>query len=905
MLHIKRIVASILALGCYVWGQTVSSTVKGVLVDQTRAAVPWGDCTLTEQSTKAVLSTVAWTDGSFSFLNVPRGTYNLDVRANGFKTFTMKEIVVTANEVRTLGEIKLEIGSLQDRINVTAEAGSLQLATAERAGLVTGKQLNDIAVKGRDFFGLLVTIPGVVDNYSQGHEALSGDSTRGTSINGSREDQKNVTLDGISLIQDGSNQTLMFQPNMDSIAEIKILTSNYQAEFGRSSGGTLSLISKGGTQDFHGSAYEFYRHESLNANSFYNNRTGTPKAPYRYRITGYSLGGPVYWPRKFNTDRSKLFFFWSQELVGNLQAYGTRLVTMPTAAERNGDFSQTFDINGRQIPITDPLTQSPFPGNIIPSNRINKLGKSILNFYPLPNYTDPDPRNRYAFNYRSTFSGGFPRSQETLRMDWNIRPTIQASYRYLQYNQEQNPPYGVWVNGAINFFLTPVRYALPGRGHSLHLTTTISPTLVNEVTFGRNANEPIADFVDPQAVNRSRMGNPPQWFKGDEPQVNYMPDVGFGAPPSNAVNSGLGRIPDPARCSVTTIMDNGSKVWRTHTVKAGFYVEDSRCAEESVLNYRGAFNFGMNVNNPFDTRHGFSNAALGSFFSYTEATGRPTMDFRFRSVEWFVQDNWKVTRRLTLDVGIRFYHQPPARDARKNLATFDPALYNRSAAPSLYIPALDSAGLRVGKDPRSGTLVPAAYIGFFVPGSGDFANGSAVGGKNGYPDGPFTFPAVRYGPRFGFAYDLLGTGKTVLRGGFGRLIDRQTSLYNYWTGGNPPVAYTPTLYYGNLDTYAQSAGAIAPTNVRAEFGAYKQSSTMNFSLGIQREVWKTVLDVSYVGALLRHLGGTREINPIPMFARFNPANADPTVPGRPLPDNFLRPYPGWGGILVQSNAYNA
>lgn len=275
-------------------------------------------------------------------------------------------------------------------------------------------------------------------------------------------------------------------------------------------------------------------------------------------------------------------------------------------------------------------------------------------------------------------------------------------------------------------------------------------------------------------------------------------------------------------------------------------------------------------------------------------------------MEWFLQDNWRVTKRLTLDLGLRFYHLPPQTDANRTIATFDPTLYRRTNAPALYFPAIDPAtGKRVAMDPRTGALAPNPMIGLFVPNSGDYANGAAIGGVNGYPAGLYTTPWLSLGPRDGFAYDVFGAGKTAIRGGFGMFKDRMQGNPAMNTNGNPPVAYSPTLYFGDLSSYAQTVGALGPSSINILLGDQKASTIMNFSLGVQQQIKDVAIDVSYVGGLSRNLLASKNINPIPIFARFNPANQDPTQPSKPLPDNFLRPYLGWGDINLRSNAYNA
>ncbi|MBO0722672.1 MAG: Plug domain-containing protein, partial [Blastocatellia bacterium] len=772
-------------------------------------------------------------------------------------------------------------------------------------------QLNDIALKGRDFFAFLATIPGVVDT-KDSRDSTTNASNLGTFINGARDNQKNYSVDGITAMDVGSNQSMSFMPNMDAIEEVKVLTSNYQAEYGRNSGGAVTVITKSGGHDFHGSAYDYYRNESLNANNFFNNKTGTAKSPYRYRVTGYSIGGPIYIPKLFNSPREKFFFFFSQEYTGIKKDYGTMFVNVPTAAERNGDFSQSRDVNGAPIIIKDPLTGQAFSGNIIPQNRLNQTGQNILDFFPLPNYTDPDPRNRYRYNYRSVYSGNTPRRNDILRLDANLTPTFQLYYRFGHDKDEKSLPWGDWKTGSINYLLSPVVVENPGVGHLVRTMKTFSSTLVNEAIFGYNRTLRDFDFQDPSLVARSALGNLPQWYPntGVGTNADYIPNLIFGGQPTNAVAASLtAAIPNHYFIRSYTFTDNLSKVWGTHTLKAGLYVERTQIEHVSNVNYRGSLDFSRNASNPFDTNNSFANALLGVFNSYSEASNAPYGSFRMWNIEYYLQDTWRLTKRLTLDYGLRLYNMLPMEDLTHNVSTFDPSLYDPASAPVLYFPGKDASGNRVAINPITGESTYPALIGQFVPGTGNPANGTATAGRNGYSSSLIERPGIAYGPRFGFAYDVFGNGKTALRGGFGMFYDTGQTNPIRNAMGNPPTAYSPTLYYGNLDTYGQSAGAIGPSNLAILYGRAVLPSTMNFSLGIQQEVKGVIVDASYVGSLSRHLQLTRNINPIPMFSRFDPQNADPTQPKSPLPDNFFRPYDGYGNLnaveWVGTSNYNA
>ena len=502
------------------FAQNVCSSLRAVVLDSTSAAVPGAECALTNQNTGAVLTVKSDSQGSCGFNIIPAGTYSFAVQAKGFKALSVKDVAVEAGQTRTLGNLSLEVGALTESVQVTGEVSQINLATAEKSGTISMTQLQNVAVKGRDMFAYMITIPGIVDNGGQGSETTSPDSLRGTFINGSRENAKNYAVDGITNLDTGSNNTLQFEPNMDSIAEVKVLTSNFQAEYGRNGGGVITVITRGGGRDFHASGYDTYRHESLNANSFWNNRTNVAKAPYRYRITGYTVGGPIFIPKVFNTKKDKLFFFWNQEYTGQKKDYGTRLSTMPTADERNGDFSKSVTGSGTKITINDPVTQIPFPGNIIPKNRFSTLGSAMLNFLPTQNYTDTTNINNS--NYKSTNSGGYPKREDMVGIDYNITPSLQVYWRYVQDKDEQQSPYGLWINGGINYLLAPMTFGAPGKGHVAHITNSITPTMVNEFIFGLSKNKLYFFPTDPSLIDRAKVGNPGQWYPDTTTGVSYI-----------------------------------------------------------------------------------------------------------------------------------------------------------------------------------------------------------------------------------------------------------------------------------------------------------------------------------------------------------------------------------------------
>ncbi len=896
--------------------QNISGSLSGTVQDTLGAVLAGAEVTLT--NSQGFVRTVRSNDtGFFSFPDLTPSTFTLLVTAPGFKRYEQKEIVVTSSEQRSLGVITMQVGELTESVTVSAEVAAVQLGSSEKGDTLTGRDLEQLALRGRDFMDAVGLLTGIVDT-TDSREAPSPTSIGGLYIMGGRNNSKNMTIDGVTNLDTGSNGSVHSMPSMDSVGEIKVLLSNYAAEYGRNSGGTITVITKGGERRFHGSAGFYYRHESFSANGFFANRAGLPRNPYRYKIGSYTIGGPVYIPGKFNRDRSKLFFFFSQEFQQQRVDQGTKIVRVPNALERQGDFSQSLDTNGNRITVRDPLNgRSPFPGNIIPADRFNPVGLKILGMFPLPNYVDPTPVRRPQYNYISQMSGPYPRRTEIVRIDFSPRQNLQMYFRGSNNADEQHPTYNNWTTGNVNFPLTPLIFHQPGRGATLHATSTLSPTTFSDTNFGVSQNK-LTFFPEfPDKVSRQATGILiPQWNPGQNPG-SLIPNMTFGNVPNYANPSMNNGVPYYNSNTIFSLTENVSRIWNTHSFKVGMYLERTRKDQSAGSATRGSIAFDQDGNNPLDANYAYANALLGTYKSYAEASGRPQGQFRFTNLEWYVQDAWRVKPRLLLDYGVRFYRDLPQYDARNQLSAFVPALWDPNNAPQLLYPAFDANRVKVAINPRTGEMYPQGLIGTFAPGIGSPSNGMVTGGRAaGVPASLYTMPALAVAPRLGFSWDPFGRGRFALRGGFGMFFDRIQGNPTMNTLPNPPTVFTPTVYYGWMDQLADAAGKgiLAPSTVGDSLlGRQANPTTYNYSFGIQKQIGRLIIaDVSYAGSVSRHLPRKRNFNPVPIGSTWvdvHPENRDPTTTSNALPTNFLRPYTGYGDIneyeFASTSSYNS
>jgi hypothetical protein len=906
--------------------QTLTGQIGGNVVDDQGAAVPGATVSATNTGTRATREAVTDAQGAFVITGILAGTYDLRVSLAGFRTYEQRGLAVSATERVALPPIALQVGGVSETVSVAAEGARIQTQSGERSATISADQIQDIGLKGRDFMGTLQLLPGVID--TRNRDAPGWGSVGGMTING--QSSFNFSYDGVVSKDTGSNSGNYAAPALDSIAEVKVQTSNFQAEYGRSSGASITVVTKSGSSQYRGSGAYYARRDALNSNSWERERqcaagtlTACEAPQYKYDNIAWTIGGPVLIPgTDFNQTRDKLFFFFSQDLLPRTDPGNLLLSTMPTAAERRGDFSQTVNSQGQLRYIRDPQTNLPcnvntgvgggcFPGNIIPANRINPVGQMMLDLLPLPNGEDPSGNRQYNYTYQNSLEK--PKHDNVGRVDWNISPG-QTFYTRLGFSNEVNSRganaflgAGTGNGGNANWPQFETSYGIKTYSWVNTFLKTINPSTVAEVTVGMNWAKQYVESISDQSLaqndRRVVLDGLPQFFPEANPQylVPNMSFAGTNALPNTRGVAISNRYPFNAKNVIWNTNFSLTKLMGSHNLKAGVFIENTSRPAPRASTFQGSYNFNGNASNPFDTNFGFSNALLGSINNYEESTAKPFAEGRYNQVEAFVQDNWRIRQNFTFDYGVRMYYIGPTFVADQDVAHFTTDTWSGAAAPLLYTPvcangaATCSGTQRVAQNPLTGEVVNNTFIGKLVPGSGDFYNGMTVEKQTVY-DGE----GILFAPRVGFAWDLTGDGRTAIRGGAGVFYDRYQDDIILSLVEQPPLMDTRVTDFTTIPQLLQSQLIQSPRGVQG-FDAFGVPSVYNWSIGVQRQLpWQMVADVAYVGNRNTNNPTQLPINGVPYGTTrvdLNPQNADPTQNNtQSMPIDYLRPYRGFGAI---------
>jgi hypothetical protein len=895
-----------------------TGSISGVVVDNQDQVVPGATVTLANERTLSVRSTTTNTRGEFAFQAVPPGIYSAKIELSGFRTAERTNNVLNASGQLNLGRLRMDVGAVSEVVTVVAEGSVVETKNSDYSGLLTSTQISQIQTKGRDVMSLLRLLPGV--KYENEVDAM-GDSfgTQVPNIGGNRRAWNQVTVDGLNGNELSGTARFSSAISLDAIAEVKVLLNTYKAEFGRTGGANIQIVSKSGGNRYTGTGFWYGRREAWNATPWENNKAGLEKPKYHFDTYGANLGGPLRVPL-LNTASRQTHFFYNLDAPQVQRPGPLRRFRMPTEQERRGDFSNTRAANGSLINIRDPQAAGActatvagpgcFSGNIIPGNRLDPNVQRLLNMMPLPNALDHNATSQFNFIRQETADN--PRWSNLIRLDntgsggdkiWGVLRTFNSN----QYGSEitAGPPKWGFYNGSYIFSDNSVN----GGWNKI-----FGGMKVNEFQMGiRRQTEGFQTHTDSDwtRLRRSDIGwTLPQYFPNANP-LGLIPRPTFGlAVGAASVDSPDFSYPDrlgeTAQDWLFSLRDNFTWTRGRHVFKAGGYWEFMHNNEARGGAWSGNFNFGNNTNNPLNTNFAYSNALLGVFQNYEETENPGSTRNRAWMSEFYSQDTWSAGSRLTVDYGARFLYYAPYWRVDDRVSNFDPARWTAAAAPRLYQPAL-SGSTRVAFDPVTGETKHLVFIGAYVPGSGNFENGLVTAQEAEHRSFRKTLlPQIE--PRFGLTYDLTGNGTTVLHGSAGLFHNARLGGGSFGNLRNPPFVVSGQLPNALISSMFDSGVSLTrrPPNVNAITWDYKSPSSYNWSAGVRRDVgWGTVVDATYVGSRGRHLEGQYNINDIPEGARFldvNPQNDDPGQAGlQAKAAEFLRPYVGYGTIRVRGN----
>lgn len=863
-----RIFLLLATLASLLPAQEVTASIVGNVADAAGSAVAAATVRVRSTERGAVVRTLTSNaDGAFVATLLPIGFYAVEVEAPGFKRYSQSGIELHVGEKLTISA-KLELGELAQQMTVEADAAQVQLQNASSEGLVSGTEVRELSLNNRNYIQLLTLLPGVSSTATTDELYIGLQNPNGGtnvipfSLNGGRTSGNAYMVDGADNLDRGSNLTLLTFPSVDAIAEFKAYRGSYSAEFGRGASGQINVITRSGTNKFHGNSYWFNRNDAYAANNYFNNLRNIARPPLRYNNAGYTFSGPVL--------KNKTFFFWSQEFR-RVVTFNTFNSLLPSASLKRGEFAQPVcvEIEGANCLRTDTKITS-----------INPVAKAYIQdiFSKLP---DGDPSN---FNVFTPIRSKFNARQELLKIDHRFSELFNFNIRWINDTIPTEEPGGLFTGSPVPLVPQTSTNA-PGRSITARFTQTLSPRFYNESgyawSYGAISSEPIG------------------LIRSDNSPNIRVPNLPFPVT--------LGRVPTLAVSGFSTLtgygpyenfninqnyFDNFTALLGRHSLKMGVTVNIYRKKENHLTGLNsGSFSF-LTTPRPTGTsiaNQAWANFLLGNVATFQQASNDLTPDLRQTQWEGYFQDDYRVRKNLTLNLGLRLSWFPSVRDANKLLTNFDPAAYRADRAPQI--------------NPANGNL---------IPNTGDLLNGIIINGQNSpFGDRVVSDPGVQWAPRFGFAWDPFSDQKTAIRGGYGISYDSVlVGIYQQVVGANPPFVNNITINNTRLDN--PTAGVVsvsaAPRTLRYVPAPFRIPYTQQWSLDVQRQMKKFVMMVGYYGSKGTHLLGLQDQNTVrPGLAKeAGLVNANGFVTSTELPRlNALRPFRGYQYVNGVATDYNS
>lgn len=868
------VVVAVVLLPIAMWAQTTGQ-ITGTVHDNTGAVVSGAQVTVSNAAKGVERKTTSNADGEYLVPGLGAGSYDVSVTAPGFKKYQAKSVILEVGQKARV-DVPLSVGATNTEVVVQGESvAQVETQSSDLSGVVTGKEITQLELNGRNFTQLVTLVPGVSNQTGQDEGTVGVYGNVGFSMNGGRLEYNNWELDGGDNMDNGSNTTLNVYPSLEAISEFKVLTSNYGAQYGRNGSGTVEVETKSGTNTFHGNVYEFNRNDKYNARNYFN-RAPDPKAGYKKNDYGYTFGGPIYIPKVYNTNKQKTFFFWSQEWRKESVPGQTFNLPVPSVANRNGDFT---DLCPNPAPGGDFTDCPAVPGfldstghtpnlAVIPGFNPNDPNvQALLGMIPTPNAVGPDGVTPF---FNSSPSQPTDWREELIRLDHNLSSQHRLTFRYIHDSWNTVTAVPLWTNAG-SFPTIGTNFKGPGVSLVTRLTSTFTPTLLNEFVFSYTADHIILNNTG--AWKRPSNATFGTLFPGLTTDI--VPGINLTSiGPAYGGNFGQdpGYIPNgPYNANPTyTYRDNVSKIVGKHNLQFGAYVvaaqKNELGGELAAGSIPGYLTFDA-TKNASTTGNPLADLLMGNIYSFGQQDKRIKYYNRYKIVEPYFQDDWHVTSRLTLNLGLRLSLFGTYREKLHQAFNFDPAHY--VAGQTVTNADGTVSGLTANGLPASVTNLPNGIVQCGV------TPGVPVSCMQGHLFNP--------APRIGFAWDPQGNGKTAIRGGYGVFFEHANgneanteSLEN-----SPPLATTEQqlniMGYSNIGVGNNpSAQPVFPLGVTSIPNKAVWPYVQQWHLDVQHEVIRnTVVTASYVGSKGTHLTRTLDYNQLAP----TPLSQNPYAPG--------------------------